>query len=395
MRLLRGEHLAQQFDECGSVIRPPEYPDYVDPESPRWRRWWLALLVLWGAQAGLLLTLWPEGRPRLELWLWSALLPMAWLLVLSLRMLVWQVGLINRDAYRDTLDQARQRWWRRRSAALSVDQVVLLGPVGHTQEDFQRLMAGVSMPHPMVGLEGQPSCLRYPVSLVGGTDRAPMLATNLAGLALALPDRSERWPRLCGLAWVGDANGEAVFVQALTAAGVTLPETRWRLHSLDELDALIDAFPKACSDEADGLLCAGVVSRDQAGEGEVPGEAGFLWVVARNGPLRLHRGEYLIPEKNESAAELCAQVQRYAGLSEAPVDCLALDAASLEAFVEGGWPAAQHQLAEYWGALGELAPFVGMSLAALQATESSKPCGWLGKDEAGRLAMGVVVSHGN
>ena len=34
-------------------------------------------------------------------------------------------------------------------------------------------------------------------------------------------------------------------------------------------------------------------------------------------------------------------------------------------------------------------------LAALQATESSKPCGWLGKDEAGRLAMGVVVSHGN
>lgn len=44
--------------------------------------------------------------------------------------------------------------------------------------------------------------------------------------------------------------------------------------------------------------------------------------------------------------------------------------------------------------LGELTPFVGMSLAALQAEQSGQPCGWLGKDDAGRLAMGVVVSHG-
>ena len=389
--MLRGEHLAWQFDERDPVIHPPEYPDYVEPGTPRWRRWWLALLVLWGAQAGLLLSLWPEGRPRLELWLWSAVLPLAWLLVLSLRMLVWQVGLINRDAYRNTLEQARQRWWRRRSAALPVDQVLLLGPAGDVQAYYLGFMAARPVPQPETDANG--SRLRCQLARMGGEDRCVRLGRHLGRQALALPGRAERWPRLRGLAWVGNAGSEAAFVEALAAGGVTLPETRWRMGSLDELDALIDTFPKVCGQKEDGLLCAGVVSREQAGEGEVPGEAGFLWVVKRGRALGLHRGEYLLPEKNEAASDLCQQMQRYGGLAEAP-DCLALDAASMAAFAEGGWSANQHQLAEYWGALGELAPFVGMSLAAVQVAESGKPCGWLGKDETGRLAMGVVVSHG-
>jgi hypothetical protein len=374
------------------MIQPPQYPDYVEPGTPRWRRWWLALLVLWGAQSGLLLTLWPDGRPRLELWLWSAILPLAWLLVLSLRVLVWQVGLVNRDAYQQTLDEALRRWWLRRSAALPVDLVLLLGPAGDVQVYFQDLMAATLKPQPETDAKGVR--LRCQAARSTGEQRATGLGRHLARLALASPERAERWPHLRGLAWIGDAGSESAFVEALAAADVKLPDTRWRLDSLDDLDALIDAFPKVCPEEGDGLLCAGVVSLEQAEEGELPGEAGFLWVAGRQGALRVHRGEYLLPEKHESVGELCAQMQRYAGLAEAPADCLALDAASAEAFVEGGWSGTQHQLAEYWGALGELSPFVGMSLAAMQAAGSGQACGWLGKDGAGRLAMGVVKSHG-
>ena len=71
--------------------RPPHYPHLIEPGVPRWRRWWLALWLLWGSQSAALLTLWPEDQPRVELWLWSAVLPFCWALVLALRVLAWQI----------------------------------------------------------------------------------------------------------------------------------------------------------------------------------------------------------------------------------------------------------------------------------------------------------------
>ncbi len=373
---------------------PPQYPDYVEPGEPNWRRWWLALLLLWGAQAGLLLTYWPEDRPRLELWQWSAVLPLAWLLALGVRSLVWQVGLMNRQAYRATLEAALHRWWRRRSAALPVEQVLLLGPAGDMPWHYQGLMAATPEPAPVMLPDAAGPVLRCQLSLREDGDRGAALGQHLARQVLALPEREARWPGLRGLAWAGDAAGEAAFVETLAAGGARLPEARWPLRSLDELDALIDAFPRACPHEADVLLCAGVVSLEQAEDGVLPGEAGFVWLVGHQGRQRVHRGEYLLIGGEESAAELCAQMQRYGGLSAAPTDCLALDVASQDAFVEGGWAGA-HQLVGYWGALGELAPFVGMSLSLLQTQESGQPCGWLCAEGEQRMAMGVAVTHGN
>jgi hypothetical protein len=330
---------------------PPQYPDYVQPGEPKWRRWWLALLILWGAQSGVLLTLWPEGRPRLELWLWSAVLPLFWGLLLAVRALVWRIGLMNREAYRQTIHAAELRWWRKRSRALPLEQVLLLGPAGDAQVYYQGLMVATTLPQPELSAAGEP-LLRCQLSRGMPGARLPMLVRHLARQALALPERAERWPTLRGLAWVGDAAGEAEFVSTLDAAGVSLPAARFSLRTLKDLDALINALPKLCPEETDGLLCAGVVSREQADEGEVPGEAGFLWVVSRKGSLRVHRGEYLLPEKRETASDLCAQMQRYAGLTAAPEDCLALDIASQGAFIEGGWTVGPHQLAEYWGGVG-------------------------------------------
>jgi hypothetical protein len=74
---------------------------------------------------------------------------------------------------------------------------------------------------------------------------------------------------------------------------------------------------------------------------------------------------------------------------------LALDKASQDAFVEGGWSAAEHQLSGHWGVLAQMAPFIGMSLALLQAGEAGEPCGWLSQDGDKRLAIGMAVPHGN
>jgi hypothetical protein len=72
-----------------------------------------------------------------------------------------------------------------------------------------------------------------------------------------------------------------------------------------------------------------------------------------------------------------------------------LDKTSQVEFAQGGWCAAEHQLSTQWGLLGNLAPFIGMSLALLQAKVAAQPCGWLSQDAEERLAIGVVVPHGN
>lgn len=374
--------------------RPPEYPEVVAPSAPRWRRWWLALLWLWGVQAVVLLTLWPEEHPRLELWLWSAVLPLCWALALALRVLAWQIDLFGNGVYHRTVDASVQRWWRRRSLGLPVQRVWLIGPAGDVQENYQGLMSGTSLPKPSKLREASQVRLCCPLSLNKNALRGPALARYLARMTLELPELKERWPTLRGVAWMGDEGSQTAFTTVLGKGGVVLPEVRLSLGDLTDLDALIDAFYHDCRDKDDWVLCAGVMSVESAEGTVLPGEAGFLWLVSWQGRQVLHRGEYL-NETHQTAIGLCTQMQRYAGIDSAPPACLAMDKESQEAFVEGGWSAGEHQLARHWGLLAHIAPFIGMSLALLQAGKAGQPCGWLSQDGNKRLAIGVAVPHGN
>nr|WP_180203446.1 hypothetical protein [Pseudomonas sp. SbOxS1]NYU03113.1 hypothetical protein [Pseudomonas sp. SbOxS1] len=329
------------------------------------------------------------------MWMWSAVLPFCWSLAIALRVLGWQICLFNRDVYRRTVDAAVQRWWGRRRLGLPVEQVLLLGPVGDEQTHYHGLMAGVPAPKPSKPEGEAHPMLRCAVSLGTTAERAPALARRLARLTLALTQLNDRWPQLRGIAWVGDERDQAAFVEVLAKTGVTLPETRLPLQDLSDLDRMIDAFHQDCCEEADWLLCAGVVSVPETEAPGLPGEAGFLWLVSRQGRQLLHRGEYLLSELDESPAELCSQIQRYAGLDAAPPDCLALDITSQGTFLKGGWQSGEHQLSGHWGVLAQLAPFIGMSLALLQASEARQPCGWLSQDGNNRLAIGMAVPHGN
>lgn len=375
--------------------RPPQYPAIKDPSEPRWRRWWLALLLLWGVQSATLLSVWPEEQPRLHLWLWSAVMPLCWALVLALRALSWRLGLFERDVHRRAQEAAVHRWWQRRSLGLPVEQALLLGPAGDVQANYRRLMASAPTPKTTALKPDARPQLHCPNVLNAFAERPAALARSLASLTLALPELTDARPPLRAIAWVGDESSAAVFAQALAEGGLESPESCLPLNDLADLDNLIDAFHHNCRDVNDWLLCAGVVSLASAEADELPGEAGFVWLVSHQGRQLLHRGEYQPDGPEDCTVELCAQLARYGGLEAVPPGCLALDQASQEAFVAGEWPAAKHQLARHWGVLADLAPFVAMSLALLHTAEAREPCGWLSQDGSKRLAIGMAVPHGN
>lgn len=373
----------------------PVYPSFPAPAAFHWRRWWLVLAGLWGGQCAALLLWWPPGQARLQWWLWSAILPLGWALALGLRLLVRELGLLNQAVYHRQINQAVRHWWQRRSLGLPVRQVLLLGPVGDEQCHFEQLMARAPLPQPRLTEGAMAPGLPCPVTLASGDERAPALARHLAGALVRNPELKDCWPHVRGIAWAGDSTSLTAFVEALAAADVLPAQTHLPLHDLDELDDVIDAFHQGCCEIDDWLLCAGIASAPAASGPSLPGEAGFAWQVGWQARAVLHRGEYLVEAVGDSPVQLCQQVQRYAGLAEPPSHCLALDATSHAAGVAGGWPASARQLGQHWGDVGHLGPFIGMSLALLQAQETGQPCGWLSQATDLRLAMGVATAHGD
>jgi hypothetical protein len=373
--------------------RPPELVNFATPGTPNWRRWWSALLLLWGVQSAVLLTLWPDNQPRVWLWAWSMLLPLLWGLVLALRMLPWQLRLYEISVYERVHATALRRWWGHRALGLPVQEVLLLGPVGIAQADFHRLMAGAPLPEPVTAKDSDRALLRCPLGMNSPFERGVGLARQLAHSALTLPEFAQRWPTVRALCWAGDAQSESAFVQTLASKGLDTPKVRMPLQNLTDLDALISDFNQHCDRVDDWLLCAGVVSVDGAECQGIAGEAGFIWLVSHHGTMLLHRGETLSSAQADEPAALCAQIQRYGGLSAPPADCLAMDVPSGRAFVAGDWSATKHQLFGKWGALAHLGPFVGMSLALLQAGASREACGWLSQDAELNSAIGVAMPH--
>jgi hypothetical protein len=378
------------------VSAPPQYPESIEPSKPRWRRWWGALLLLVSLQSVVLLTLMPNEQPRLELWLWSAVLPLCWALALALRFLTWQIGMFGHATYRRAQDAATHHWWQWRCLRLPVAEVLLLGPAGDEQTHYRHLMADAPPPEPLIPVGAKQPMLRCPLSLSETNARGSSLARHLARQCLAHPGLGDCWPQLRAVAWAGDDCSYKAFMQTLAHGGVKpIAETFLPMRDLADLDDLFDAFHREYRNERDWLLCAGVVSVESAEGTETPGEAAFLWRISRHGQQALHRGEYLMKEAAEVPSTLCARLQRSAGLDAPPPTCLSLDKASQEAFVEGGWLAGEHLLAGQWGVLTNLAPFIGMSLALLEVGESGQACGWLSQDGNKRLAIGMAVPYGD
>jgi len=376
---------------------PPDYPDYVTPQPARWRRWWVALPVLWLLAALATLLLWPEGQSTKTptFWFWAAALPvLLWLLAASVRYLVYQVALHNRDSYQQVIKRAQDNWWQRRSLALPVEKVVLMGALGDKTEIYRALLSAKPLPPVPVLNSAGGFALRCPLLLNSATNRAQALARLLARQVLNhLPDvAADR--TLQAICWHGNGESLAVFTAALEQGGLTAMAESIALQNTDDLDTVIDYFHERL-DETQWLLCAGAGHVEKSATDQPAGEAAFAWMAGHQGKTALYRPEVLFPQSDESPQLLVAQLTRTASLTSEKPDCLAMDAPSMNAILPAGWSAVEHILMPYFGELSALSPFIAATQALLHSDQQAEPCVWMTQHPENHFISGVTAPYGN
>ncbi|WP_047608870.1 hypothetical protein [Rahnella aquatilis] len=377
--------------------QPPDYPAYVTPQSARWRRWWTALPVVWLVAALATMLMWPEGKSTKTpvFWFWAAGLPLLlWLLAVSIRYLVYQVALHNRDSYQGVIKKAQDNWWQRRSLALPVEQAVLIGSLGDKSEIYRALLSAKPVPPvPVINSAGG-FALRCPLLLNSTSNRTEALARLLARQVLNHVPDFEAGRTLQTIYWHGDNDSLAVFQAALAQDSLTASGESIALQNVDNLDAVIDRFHEQ-TDETHWILCAGVGHFAKSPTDQPAGEAAFAWIVGHQGKTALYRPEVLLPESNESAQQLVAQLTRTASLSEVPTACLAMDTASMNAVLPSGWSAVEHVLMPYFGELSALSPFIAATQALLHSDQQAEPCAWMAQHPEHHFISGVTAPYGN
>lgn len=370
---------------------PPDYADYAVIHPARWQRWWVVLPVLLFLSSMTTILLWPEGKPtRTPLfWFWSVVLPLlCWLLAVALRALVWLQGTDNRETYYAETSRALDAWWQKRSQSLPVETVLLVSPAGdETAEHLALLMQPPDAPSALMDAGGN-AVLRCPLVLSGTLSRPAMLAAYLARRLVAHLHRSGETRLIGHLCWLGDDESLGAFREVLTTAGIVLPEENTRLMALNGIDNVIDIMAENAF-----LLCAGSGDGLPA-DARVAGEAAFAWLCSPQAPVLLHRSEAWPLLPGETAAQVVAQLSRYARLIDAPENVIAADKAAMDALLDGGWSAIDHVLAPWLGDAGNITPFTLCSLALLSAL-NGQSCGWTASLMESQFITGVCVPRGN
>lgn len=377
--------------------QPPSYPDYVTPQSARWRRWWAALPVVWLVAALATMLMWPEDKSTKTpvFWFWAAALPvLLWLLAVSIRYLVYQVALHNRDSYQQVIKKAQDNWWQRRSLALPVEHAVLIGALGDKPEIYRALLSVKPVsPVPMTNSAGG-FALRCPLLLNSASNRTEALARLLARQVLNhLPDLTAG-RTLQHICWNGDRESLEVFQAALEQGGLTASGASTALQNVDDLDTVIDRFHQHV-DETQWLLCAGAGHVEKSPTDQPAGEAAFAWIVGHQGKTALYRPEVLLPEGDESAQQMVAQLTHTASLTDVPPACLATDSTSMHAILPSGWSAVEHVLMPYFGELSALSPFIAATQALLHSDQQAEPCAWMTQHPEHHFISGVTAPYGN
>ncbi len=377
--------------------QPPSYPDYVTPQSARWRRWWAALPVVWLVTALATMLLWPEGKSTKTpvFWFWAAGLPLLlWLLAVSIRYLVYQVALYNRDNYQQVIKRAQDNWWQWRSLALPVEQAVLIGALGDKPEIYRALLSAKPVPPvPVINPEGG-LALRCPLLLNSASNRREALARLLARQVLNHLPGLVTGRTLQHICWNGDRESLEVFQAALEQGGLTASGASTALQNVDDLDTVIDRFHQH-GDEAQWLLCAGTGHVDKSPTDQPAGEAAFAWFVGHQGKTALYRPEICLPESHESAEQIVAQLTRTASLTGSPAASLAMDSVSMNAVLPTGWSAMENMLMPYFGELSALSPFIAATQALLHCDQQVETCAWMTQDPEQHFISGVTAPYGN
>lgn len=372
---------------------PPEYPDYITPGPIRWRRWGILLAAIWliGSFLALLLRSTEQAPSGLAFWFFIIGFPsLFWALALAIRYLLLQIGLKNRSSYQQVVEQEQNDWWQERSLGIAIEKVYLIGPLGDEQSLYSGIMTG-GTPAP-----NNPTLLslRYPLLLNMPTVREQGLAHHLAQQLINSPEIKSRWQSLAYISWFGDEASFQIFIETIKSAVNSISFIRLDLKCIDDVDHVIDVFQQSI-DANKWMLCAGTYSLSQSADAIPAGEAGFAWIASQAGNALLHRAEEIDVASDVESGMAARHLERYAHLDDMPECCLAMDQKSMAEFQPGGWSAIEHILAPYWGALGEISPYIAISMSLLHTLDTQQPCGWMSQCTENKMVIGVTVPHGN
>ncbi|WP_240043500.1 hypothetical protein [Pseudomonas ovata] len=370
----------------------PEFDPYPQRSPPAYGRWLLmggtpavlaGVLALWGGTAG-------EIR-RVAIYA-GAFWLLLWLAAFLLRILACCLSRYNAWHYDESTQRICAHWWAQHRQTVSLLDTVLLGPACSTPEQRQALFQPDHKPPAAIDVAGE-SRLALAQILAGDVaERERQLAHRLVAQWCEQHDPP---PGLVPLRcyWQGTPQAWQAFFEQMSRScpQIVLPAQPQPWQGIDSLASIIDQLQEAPGEAR--ILCAGCQSSSaRQGSNLLPGEAAVLWVLGRQGDVRLTRGEWYVAEA-EALADVAGRVLQQSE-RDAPTDtCVAFSDACLPDLATAGWsPRAQVQDANF-GDLAGLQAMVAITLAASHCQHSPAPCAWLARDPHYALALGIVHPH--
>ncbi|GLK89277.1 hypothetical protein [Pseudomonas turukhanskensis] len=362
----------------------PQFLPYPLNPRPAYLRWLTtgAVMLCLVAVTGMQVSSFVEPRLALSA---GVLVMMGWLLALILRMLYHHANRANAKRYAWGNAQVHQCWWQAHRQHVSMIESVMIGAACSPAESVPELFASTHLP----GFDARPDKSLLRSTLVYQRTRVAREAELARWLAWQwqeeYPASAAVQPLQCY--WLGSPEAWQAFTARVAELMplARLPQQPQPWQGIETLDGIIDSLQGAAAPAR--VLCAGCLSLDDVAQA---GEAAVLWLLGPQGGPHVLRGEWV----GTDADALPAAAQRalkQAGLDKPAQACMSFSQpASLEVG-KIGWDIAEHLQDAQFGALGELAPMVTLTLACEYARSQLQPCAWLASDPQHTLALGVVL----
>lgn len=365
----------------------PIFSPWAQSSPPVSQRWITAGFLLSGCLIGAYA--WRPGTLP-----FSLCIAAVFCLIVLLRVLFWRFSVHNRERYEAETAIVSEAWWRQHRRHISLQQTVLIGPVGSAPAQWQQLIEGnMRKPEPAVlAIDGKVLRLAR-IFNTNDVEREIFLAQLLALQWREQEHNQVSSPIACY--WLGSDTAWQTFrtQTQVSFPGLVLPEVPQPWNGLDTLDRLIDEVHHGGSEAV--FLCAGChVTPATAGTPQPAGEVAVLWLVGNEGSVQLSRGEYFDVGQENNLMTVAVRAQQQCELNDLPPASFIFFHPQYPEIHQTGWNTQQHIQNDYWGDIGGLESMVVQTLAALYVKNTAQPCGWIGRDISHTLALGIVKPYG-
>lgn len=320
-----------------------------------------------------------------------ALTGVGWLL----RQLYYRIALHHAQFYAQWVEQERQAWWAQHQQTFALSETVLLGPVGCEANHWKALIAREHQA-PEEKNEAGGRTLRLVHSFVSDPDaREQQLAGMLIRQWLAQRGDAD-FPRLSRCYWQGSELAWRAFCQPMAESmpTFTLPAVPEKWQGEASLSAIAAQINDPHEDRL--ILVAGCQSLQASSDAARPaGESAVLWLVSREGPARITRGETYDAGQGEDLIKVCERAMRQSKVTSPPDPCMVFTQPHAPELAQSGWNIMQYLQDANWGDTGQMEPLIVVTLAALYTAKYNQPCGWIARDPQHTLALGIVTPSGN